>query len=219
MKNHKSTQEERAEQLLTRIHQLRAELQEADPNILSHRTGIPYNEHQENKGKYIFRVWNQKVTLNYPEMKAKDFHTQEEVNIAAQAMIMYYFKTADGSPLSNKWIAFSELPEGRFYNQAFQGYTGKKLFQFFKDDKDTFLTASKKIGGMKHSLGDAAYALNILPRVPILTVMWQGDEDFASSYKLLFDASVSHYLPTDVCAIAGSMLTHKYIECFQAEHQ
>jgi hypothetical protein len=40
-------------------------------------------------------------------------------------------------------------------------------------------------------------------------VTWEGDEDFPSTYQILFDAAVSHHLPTDACAILGSILTHR----------
>ncbi|MFN2105113.1 MAG: DUF3786 domain-containing protein [Candidatus Promineifilaceae bacterium] len=38
-------------------------------------------------------------------------------------------------------------------------------------------------------------------------VCWLGDEDFPTSYRILFDRSIEHHLPTDACAILGSMLT------------
>jgi hypothetical protein len=38
-----------------------------------------------------------------------------------------------------------------------------------------------------------------------------GDENFPASCQILFDASACHYLPTDVCAILGSMLTRKLL--------
>ncbi|MDL1911699.1 DUF3786 domain-containing protein, partial [Chloroflexi bacterium CFX6] len=50
-----------------------------------------------------------------------------------------------------------------------------------------------------------------LPRVPLMTTYWLGDEDFPSSCKILFDESATHYLPIDACAILGSMLTRKII--------
>jgi hypothetical protein len=51
----------------------------------------------------------------------------------------------------------------------------------------------------------------MLPRVSLLTVYWQGDEDFPSSAQILFGVEVKHYLPTDACAIAGSMLTRQLV--------
>jgi len=60
-------------------------------------------------------------------------------------------------------------------------------------------------------LGDAAYEFQVLPMVSLLVVTWQGDEEFNSTYQILFDAAVSHHLPTDACAILGSNLTNRLI--------
>lgn len=60
-------------------------------------------------------------------------------------------------------------------------------------------------------MGDAAYLFQVLPLVSLLAVTWLGDEEMPPAYQILFDANVSHHLPTDVCAILGSMLTERLI--------
>ena len=42
-------------------------------------------------------------------------------------MILYYLSYADGTPLADRWIGYRELPDGTFYSQAFQGYSGDRL--------------------------------------------------------------------------------------------
>ena len=71
--------------------------------------------------------------------------------------------------------------------------------------------AAHKLDGMKLGYGDAAFAFHVLPRVPLAVIYWRGDEDFPANCQILFDASASHYLPTDLCAILGSMLTRKLL--------
>jgi hypothetical protein len=46
----------------------------------------------------------------------------------------------------------------------------------------------------------------------MLLVCWTGDEDFPAACQLLFDASAPHYLPTDGCAITGSLLTRQLLK-------
>ncbi|MBE9474513.1 MAG: DUF3786 domain-containing protein, partial [Chloroflexi bacterium] len=97
-------------------------------------------------------------------------------------------------------------------NQAYQGYTGGKLGQVFGNDFDIFCQVAKNMHGKRvYLLGDAAYEFNVLPLVSLLVVTWQGDEDFDATYQILFDAAVSHHLPTDASAIIGSILTHLLI--------
>jgi hypothetical protein len=184
--------QKRSDQLLQRIDELRRHLREADPGLLSSYTGAHFDRN-ESGGEFKFKFWQDELCLEFPTL--------------IQALVFYYFYTADGKPISYRWIAFSELPNGLFYNQAFQGYTGHVITRTFKNDFPRFSKRAKFIGGKIESFGDAAFRFQILPRLPLLVAGWQGDEDFPASYKILFDSSVSHYLPTDACAIAGSMLT------------
>jgi hypothetical protein len=127
------------------------------------------------------------------------------------ALLLYYFHTADGTPLSGRWISFSDLPDGRFYNQAFQGYTGRELSRAFGLDPEGFQRAAMRAGGTPQDFGDLAFKFPILPYVAFLAVLWRGDEDFPSSCQILFDASAPHSLPTDACAVAGSLLTRRLL--------
>jgi hypothetical protein len=156
--------------------------------------------------------WNRSILITWPEWVAFPEGEDQPLSAFEQALVLYYLTSADGTPLSGEWIAFSDLPDGRFYNQAFQGYTGKELARAFQEDGAAFERAAQALGGVRQALGDSAFAFQALPRLPLLTVYWQGDEDFPSTFQVLFDASASHYLPTDGYAILGSTLTRKLIK-------
>jgi hypothetical protein len=49
-----------------------------------------------------------------------------------------------------------------------------------------------------------------------MVTYWLGEEEFPSSAKILFDATATHYLPIDVCAILGSMLVSRIGKCAPA---
>jgi hypothetical protein len=127
-------------------------------------------------------------------------------------VLAYYFHTSDGAQLTGEWVSFADLPDGRMYNQAFQGYTGNEVVKVFGLDVEAFKSACEKSGGVATPLGDAAYIFYALPRLPMAVNYWCGDEDFPSTCKILFDRATSHYLPTDVCAILGSMLKSKILK-------
>ncbi|HJZ12415.1 MAG TPA: DUF3786 domain-containing protein, partial [Acidobacteriota bacterium] len=115
------------------------------------------------------------------------------------------------APLSGRWVSFADLPDGRMYNAAFQGYTGDEISKIFSLELRDFETACEKAGGQAVDTGDAAFRFQALPRVELLVVYHLGDEDFPSSCKILFDASATHYLPIDGCAILGSLLVKKIL--------
>jgi Domain of unknown function (DUF3786) len=127
-------------------------------------------------------------------------------------LLLYYLTTADGAPQSDKWVSFADLPGGRMYNQAFQGYSGDELSKVFGLDLDDFSNACRSAGGKFVNVGSASCTFQALPRVLLMVTYWLGDEDFPSSCKILFDSSVTHYLPIDVCAILGSNLTQRIVK-------
>lgn len=195
-----------------RVDELRQEVSRRDPFILANHTATTYQRQAENQGAFSFKIWANEVVLSYPELVASQAQTGKELSLFEQAMLLYYFRIADGYPVSGQWISFSELADGRFYNQAFQGYTGQELARAFQDNRTAFERAAKSLGGIQQPPGDAAFAFQALPRVSLLVVFWQGDEDFPSSFQMLFDVSADHYLPTDAYAILGSTLTRRLIK-------
>lgn len=202
--------------LFQRIEELRRSLSPRDPKTLSQNTGALYETLDDNSGVFHVKVWNQPLTVSYPGFVALHAQSGQAAAPPIQALLLYYFATADDAPLAGKWISFSELPDGKFYQQAFQGYTGAELGRTFQNDKDAFIKAATRLGGEAQPLGDAAFSFLALPRVPVLAVLWQGDEDFPASYRILFDQSAHHYLPADVYAIVGSMLTRRLTGARQA---
>ena len=197
--------------LATRVDELREALQSVPVNLLAEHTGASYQEIGPGRDEFRLSLFDSPTVFTYPGfvgINAKD----EELPLPFQAVLAYYFHTADGTPLTGQWVSFAELPDGRMYNQAFQGYTGNELVKVFLLDVNAFKSACQKSGGVATPIGDAAYIYYALPRLPMLVNFWCGDEEFPSTCKILFDSSASHYLPTDVIAILGSMLKGKIVK-------
>ncbi len=124
-----------------------------------------------------------------------------------QSLILTYLATADGTTPSRRWIGFRELPDGMFYAQAFRGYTGSRLVRQLEGGIEAFRRAAESMESEPvEAIGDAGYAFTLLPRVRAAVVYWQGDEDFPSQARVLFEDTAAHYMPTDGLAIMGSHL-------------
>ncbi len=198
--------------LASRVDELREALQQVPVDLLAERAGASYQAIGPGRGEFRLSLFDSPVMITYPGLVGFDARKDDELLLPVQAALAYYFHTGDGAPLTGQWVSFAELPDGRMYNQAFQGYSGDELVKVFGLDVEAFKSACEAGGGMATPIADAAYIFYALPRLPMLVNYWCGDEDFPSSCKILFDSSVSHYLPTDVCAILGSMLTRKLIK-------
>ncbi|MBI5935582.1 MAG: DUF3786 domain-containing protein [Chloroflexi bacterium] len=198
--------------LESRVDELRGRLSLLPPNLLAERTGADYIELEQGRGEFHITLFSVPITLTYPDFRA----TESALPVFKQALLIYYFAHSDGTPPAGEWISFADLPDGRVYSSAFQGYTGDLLAKTFLLDLDAFRAACQKADGIPVPFGDAAFRFRALPRVDLLLVYHLGDEDFPSTCKLLFDAHAGHFLPAEACAVLGSSLAQKVLRVSQA---
>ena len=183
-----------------------------DPRQLADFTACAYEPDQSAGGRFVLKLWEREISISFPDFEASQLASGEMLSDMDRVLLLYYFDSTEGTPATGKWISFSELPDGNFYNQAFQSYTGRKRYLTYLDDQVSYERAATNLDGHRFSLADASFKFQALPRVPLLVVFWLGDEDFPSSFQILFDASARHYLPTDAYAILGSTITGRLIK-------
>jgi hypothetical protein len=200
-----------AAQLAGRVDELRSTLRVQDPGLVAVRSGSSWLTLGPGRGELHVPLWNRICILCWPELTGCN-DKDDRLPDFQLAMLLYYLVTADGTPLTGKWVSFADLPGGRMYNAAFQGYSGDEVVKALGFDLDGFKSVCLKIGCEPIDVGSASFVFQALPHVPLMLTYWLGDEDFPSSCKMLFDESASHYLPIDACAILGSMLTGKVIK-------
>ena len=194
-----------------RTQQFREELRCRDPQELAKRTGSIYHPKEEGRGVFRLGLWGKDVFLSFPDFVAYDIDTEKPLNPFDQALLVHYCHHSQGVPQQGKWISFTELPDGTFYAKAFQGYSGQRLFRVFGNRLEDFSRAAEGIGGRREFFASRSYSYQVLPRVALMVACWIGDEEFPSSYRVLFDAAAGHHLSTDGCAIVGSQLTRRLI--------
>jgi len=128
------------------------------------------------------------------------------------ALVLYYLARSDGTPPTGRPISFAELPDGRFYVQAFRGYTGAALAREFAEKPEALERAAGSIGGRPAAgPADRTWRFDALPKVPLWVLWWSGDDEFDARAEVMFDENAAHHLTTDGCAVLGSWLTSTLI--------
>jgi len=188
------------ESLRPRIEAARSKLVGSNAADLVQRGGL-----REANGDLELTLLGRTYTIGWPELSIAfpdGSRCPEELAI----LILDYVIRADGSAPTGEWIGFQELPDGLFYRQAFQGYSGDQLVKDLGADGERFRRAAGTLSEEPLSLGDAGYAFRVLPQVPLAVVWWDGDDEFPANATVLFDRIAGTYLPTDGLAILGRML-------------
>jgi hypothetical protein len=131
----------------------------------------------------------------------------EPISLREEIFILHYLENASGAPLTGKWISFSEIPGGTFYYPVFANRCQAALTKAFGQDLERL--HSFIAGGQAENLGLGDVGLRVwgLPRIPLGFVVWRGDAEFQAEGKVLFDSSVSQYLPVeDIVVLAETVV-------------
>lgn len=190
------------------VLEMRKGLAAASPIRLARNTGSQYQPGSHENGCFNLCFFGAPLAVQFPDMVVLKAGG-EPAPLPVQALLLHHFNTSDGRPATGRWVAFSDLPGGRVYNQAFQGYSGDKLIKQFGDQIETFRQACLAAGGQPAEIGDAAFVFQALPMIALLVTYWLGEEEFPPTAKILFDQNAVNHLPIDVCAILGSMLVSR----------
>jgi hypothetical protein len=190
----------------------RATLAGVTPEKLTMRTGCQ----RDPEGNYQLAFLGREYIVSADTFVVQESESGEEPSSFTQSLLLTYLATADGTTPSSRWIGFRELPNAMFYVQAFQGYSGGRLVRELTSAGINIAPALRQaalnLGGRPLELGDAGFAFTVLPRVHMAIVFWEGDDEFPSQARVLFEDTAAHYMPTDGLAILGSQLVGKLVK-------
>jgi hypothetical protein len=133
------------------------------------------------------------------------------VPIQQQVLILHYLLGAcssGGAPVTGEWIAFQEIPDGRFYLDAFVKRAKSPLVQAFGNAPERLLDLGTLIfDATVFEHGDVSVLVEAFPLVPIVLILWKGDEEFPPEGNLLFDRNISKILSAeDIAWLAGMVV-------------
>lgn len=113
-------------------------------------------------------------------------------------VLVVYLLRARPVPLCERQTTEKELPGGETFFRGPHELPRVPLLKRFGADPQGFRQAGRALGGETLDFGDAAFRLNVLPRVPLDCILWAEDEEFPARLTCAFDASVAEQLPLDV---------------------
>ena len=169
-----------------------AELRAMDPQEVCRRAQI---DHQN--GCYRVRLLNETGIVN-PEVEKVFAEGDMDREVDFSLLALLYLLRARDIPLEGKWISEKGLRGGELFFRGPHALPSEGLADRFGGDALGFLEAAAKIGGRSVNFGDAAAEFTVLPRIPLVCVLWLQDDEFPAQINYLFDASTSDQLPLDV---------------------
>jgi hypothetical protein len=160
---------------------------------------------EQEKSRFIVPLLGQNYLVSYPEGLVTRLGTGEEAPLATAILLLHYLSWSTGTPLSGSWISYKELQGGAVYIDPFSNRAVLPFVKIFGGRPQEFARAAQLLGGEKTSHGHLSYRIPALPRVPLLYILWEGDDEFPPSGTILFDRHANEYLHTEDYAVLAGM--------------
>jgi len=177
------------------------EFAQRSPEELSRKTGTQFDGK-----KFGCHFLNRDVTISHPAGEVLEAANGQPLGLIDRILILHYMLHAVGSPLAGKLISYKELPGGSIYIDPFTNRCIRPLAAIFGKDLTAFRQAAVACGGTEQTYGHASFTFTALPQVPVILVLWEGDEEFPASANILFDQTAGDYLPTEDYAFLCGMV-------------
>ena len=174
--------------------------------------GASYEERRNGEAQVGFKYLGREILVSFPEGKIENRNGQEPIPLREEILILHYLVTASGAPLTGNWVSFSEISGGAFYNSVFLMRCKSPLVKFFGEDPQALWSVAREMGGELLSLGDLSVKIRPFPFVPLVLILWRGDDEFPAEGSILYDASVSEYLPVEDAVILAESVIWKLIK-------
>ncbi len=190
------------------VEEARATLLTVSPDKIALRSGCQ----RDAEGRFRLTFLGQEYLISPDDFTVRRADSGAETPTFLSSIILTYLATADGTTPSGRLVGFRDLPDGMFYAVAFQGYTGLRLVRELRGGIAALRRAAESLGGRPLDLGDAGYSFQVLPHVLLALVYWEGDDEFPSQARVLFEDSAAHYMPIYGLALLGSQLVSRVLK-------
>ncbi len=152
---------------------------------------------------------NREMAVTWPDLDFSIKGSEEEVPIQQQVLLLHYLLGAPEAKVQGDWIAYQEVPDGKFYLDAFLRRAKNPLVQGFGNRPELLLELAKKAYGARPlDQGDVSVEVQALPLVPVALILWKGDEEFPPEGTILFDRSISLILSAEDIAWLSGMIIY-----------
>lgn len=112
-------------------------------------------------------------------------------------------------PTKDDWVAFKDFKDAAPLVTSFSNTTERAIAKEFSGRIDTLASACKSLGGFQAEAElsyDLIIMLHPLPKVPVLLLFNDADDEFPADCKVLFERRAEHYLDMECLAILGNIL-------------
>lgn len=187
-------------------------LRALDPGVLADAGGGGLTSDSSGKLSLHIRFLGRLCAASWPELVFYDTESGQALTLQEQVLILHYLERANGCVLTGKWISYQEIPDGRFYMDAFIRRAKDPLVRSFGTRPELLLDLARSAyGASPFDHGDVSVVFDAFPYVPVALILWKGDDEFPPEGNILFDGSVVNLLSAEDAAWLAGMAVYPLI--------
>ncbi len=185
-------------------------LKTLDLKDISNRLEVKYDE-LENQIEIVF--FDEEYILDFETENIFKKFNKDIPSIMDSIVILNYLTYSSEYVVDdNKWVSLKEIPNGGvLFYPAFYKSSIKPLISEFDNKELEFKNNSTKLGGKKINLGDNAYEFQVLPKIKLCVVYYQGDDEIGSNATVLFNPSIAKLVHIETVIGIGGTVVDKLI--------
>jgi hypothetical protein len=113
-------------------------------------------------------------------------------------LVLSYMIQAQDISSTNNWISEKSLKGGKLFFQGIHQLPFKSLITIYGKKFSFFEEAGVNLGGKRVDYGDIAFEFQLLPRIPLICILWVEDDEFPARISYLFDSSIEEHFNLDL---------------------
>ncbi|MGD0230423.1 MAG: DUF3786 domain-containing protein [Syntrophorhabdales bacterium] len=173
--------------------------------------------HEGDVSRVSVPFFDETIDITIPGLTFKNTRGTN-ITLTARIIILHYIIHASGSPVGTELVPYEDIPGCRPYLPVFERRVTRPLIGAFGYARDAFVAAGKTLGGREEEYGSGSFTLRAFPRLPVTFILWEGEEDFPPSIKVLFDRSIHTYLPLEDIVVISKMAATRILKEAKKEY-
>lgn len=187
-------------------------LKNSDLQERAAKSGGRYESGSSGEARIRLEYLGNEFVVSFPPGSIEAGKGQKPLSLREEILVLHYLAKATGALPTGRWISFIEIPGGTFYHPVFLQRCQSPLVRSFGPDPEALITGAEPMGGGSLDLGDVGAKIQAFPFIPLALILWRGDAEFPAEGKLLFDDSITEYLPVEDIVILAETVVWKLIK-------
>ena len=159
------------------------------------------------------RVVDRECDLDLPAREIRYVVGEKaDLSLHLQMLIIHYVSGAGKAEVANSLATFREFEGGDVYYAVFKSRAIDPIVKAFGTAPEVLKRIGEAIGAEPVKTGDVGFRVHFFPKIPIVVILWLGDEEVPASANILFDANAGRILPTEDLSISAETLVHRLME-------